>query len=422
MISCDIIQDLLLLYAADECSEESRKIIDEHLKTCEKCQNTLNSLTSPLMPLEDASKEALLDDKTQNFEFRKGFKKIRNRWLISLIAVILIFPLIGTAFLARNQYQGEGIAFSNLKELHTTRSFLKAIQKRNYDKAFSYMGVEGSYEKMTTDQTELLYNWDAEYTRVKIGSKQWYINKEVYQSDYQSYISNGDEEDFWISMMIYNSQQRTSTAIPEHMFESAASEFTKRTDAKIMVVESDSNDIDYGYTYTRLASGDGNIYYYPVSGGTYLGSGIENALMSQSFCIPAYSYEDGMVAISASDEKIKESAEYYKNLGLTSYSEQQKDEFFSNMKELEGMGITIESFSISNIVYSGNETGEWQMNVNLICEQNGHRTSTGGIIFLVQDDSLTVSGGFYKLHSDNAVLNTIMELLSLNEDVAGFYQ
>ena len=35
-ISCDMIQDLLPLYHDGVCSEESKKIIEEHLQICER--------------------------------------------------------------------------------------------------------------------------------------------------------------------------------------------------------------------------------------------------------------------------------------------------------------------------------------------------------------------------------------------------
>lgn len=34
---CDLIKDMLPLYHDDICSEESRKIVQEHLEKCENC-------------------------------------------------------------------------------------------------------------------------------------------------------------------------------------------------------------------------------------------------------------------------------------------------------------------------------------------------------------------------------------------------
>jgi hypothetical protein len=41
---CDIIKDLLPLYADDVCSDESRKAVEEHIKECADCKSELEKL------------------------------------------------------------------------------------------------------------------------------------------------------------------------------------------------------------------------------------------------------------------------------------------------------------------------------------------------------------------------------------------
>ncbi len=43
-ISCNIIRDLLPLYAEDLASEDTRALVDEHLHECEDCTNVLNTI------------------------------------------------------------------------------------------------------------------------------------------------------------------------------------------------------------------------------------------------------------------------------------------------------------------------------------------------------------------------------------------
>jgi hypothetical protein len=47
-ISCDIIKDLLPLYYDNICSEESRKLIDEHIANCKICKNELEKIKSDI--------------------------------------------------------------------------------------------------------------------------------------------------------------------------------------------------------------------------------------------------------------------------------------------------------------------------------------------------------------------------------------
>lgn len=40
-MNCEIVRDLLPLYADGLCSEESRRAVEEHLKSCEACRKLL---------------------------------------------------------------------------------------------------------------------------------------------------------------------------------------------------------------------------------------------------------------------------------------------------------------------------------------------------------------------------------------------
>lgn len=40
-ITCDIINDLMPSYIDNICSEDSRKALEEHVRTCDKCNQKL---------------------------------------------------------------------------------------------------------------------------------------------------------------------------------------------------------------------------------------------------------------------------------------------------------------------------------------------------------------------------------------------
>lgn len=42
--NCDLIKDLLPLYVDEICSDESKKIVEEHLDECLDCRDYLNKL------------------------------------------------------------------------------------------------------------------------------------------------------------------------------------------------------------------------------------------------------------------------------------------------------------------------------------------------------------------------------------------
>lgn len=58
MIHCDVIQDLLPLYLDDCCSIESRCLVEEHLKECDKCRALMKKMGQEL-PIEEEVEENL---------------------------------------------------------------------------------------------------------------------------------------------------------------------------------------------------------------------------------------------------------------------------------------------------------------------------------------------------------------------------
>ena len=45
-MNCNVIQDLMILYTDDCCSEESKTLVEEHLKSCPDCQRAFEEIRS----------------------------------------------------------------------------------------------------------------------------------------------------------------------------------------------------------------------------------------------------------------------------------------------------------------------------------------------------------------------------------------
>lgn len=85
-ISCNIIEDLLPLYVDDMVSEDSRQLVEEHLKECTTCQKMMeemkkeNSLGHGKEGLADAERKAI-----------EPLKKIRRKRIAAvLMAAVLV--------------------------------------------------------------------------------------------------------------------------------------------------------------------------------------------------------------------------------------------------------------------------------------------------------------------------------------------
>lgn len=78
-ISCDIIRDLLPLYAEDLVSEDSRKLVDEHLCTCDPCTKQLGIL----------KKAAILPIEVETNSLKRVGETIRRRKVMTVATAIL---------------------------------------------------------------------------------------------------------------------------------------------------------------------------------------------------------------------------------------------------------------------------------------------------------------------------------------------
>ncbi len=77
-MNCDVIQDLLLLYTDECCSDASKALVEEHLKGCEACRKALAEMKSEApVSKEPSAKKA-------------AFRRI-DSWKASLLQSVLLY-------------------------------------------------------------------------------------------------------------------------------------------------------------------------------------------------------------------------------------------------------------------------------------------------------------------------------------------
>ena len=139
-IKCDVIRDLLPLYVDDVLSEESRKLVEEHLQECEDCREYCKDL-----------KETGEDPVRTEFAGEMApLKKIRRREIfnrVALIAVILAFVGAAIALLGHM-----GISDSWMVEDHADYTVPEGYE------------LEGKYY----DDTMWVYVRETDKTREKL--------------------------------------------------------------------------------------------------------------------------------------------------------------------------------------------------------------------------------------------------------------
>ncbi len=92
-ISCQVMDDILPLYAEELASEDTRALVEEHLAECEICSQKLESMKTP--KIEKAEENIALP-------MKKLKKTLKKRTVLTVcLSVFLVVALIWTGFVLR---------------------------------------------------------------------------------------------------------------------------------------------------------------------------------------------------------------------------------------------------------------------------------------------------------------------------------
>ena len=158
-IQCEIIRDLIPLMEDDVCSEQSKAAVLEHIKKCEECRRIYeNAKIQPAFVLT-------VDEKKEKEAVNKGFKKIKRKYRASLIAILLLVPIL---YLSWGQFRGIGLSFTNINELRIAQAFVKDLEKGDYEAAFEHLDLEEKKEVWLRDwfDEEKMLNFEDDALRM----------------------------------------------------------------------------------------------------------------------------------------------------------------------------------------------------------------------------------------------------------------
>jgi len=139
-LSCEIVQDLLPLYEENLCSAESRAAVEVHLRECPKCREMLQKVENIAL-----KEERTIQADTEAQAVAGSFRKVRRRWRASLIAMLLVIPML---ILSINQYRGSGICFTNVDDIWVARKYFQALEQKEYEKLASYIHYEYKHQQI----------------------------------------------------------------------------------------------------------------------------------------------------------------------------------------------------------------------------------------------------------------------------------
>lgn len=146
-LTCGVYEDLLLLYNDGLCNEDTKKLVEEHLAGCERCSRYLKNMRLPEeIVKEEAVKEGPAENaRAEKESIKKGFRKIKRRWIMSLLVLPLLLVLAVPGMMIANEVRGEGVCFSNLDDIWYCRKFFKLIADGEYEKAAGMLDFSREY-------------------------------------------------------------------------------------------------------------------------------------------------------------------------------------------------------------------------------------------------------------------------------------
>lgn len=153
--NCELIQDLLPLYAEGLCSGASRQAVEEHLSECDTCRR----LNGPL-PIEVPAEPENADRAV-----KKSIRKVRRRWLASLLTAVLIVPVL---LMSANQVRGRGVCFSNIDDIYTAGRFLRALENGDWEKAAAMHDYSGDYASILEALAMPVEDWGMNFVPLRL--------------------------------------------------------------------------------------------------------------------------------------------------------------------------------------------------------------------------------------------------------------
>ena len=157
---CEIIKDLLPLYADNVCSEKSVNIVEEHLNDCSECSEELRKIREcPVVPeVDEDVKKAV---KNAGKRIKKGKKKTIIETVALVLILVILFGVIGMYRLILYSAKVNHQSFSDVNFTYnqTCESVtVDLINKKDYenDSATLFVGEKFKTEKIEESHSQKL--------------------------------------------------------------------------------------------------------------------------------------------------------------------------------------------------------------------------------------------------------------------------
>lgn len=185
---CEIVQDLLLGYVDEILNNESKKLVESHLKECVNCQNRLQEINLDINNNEKNQKKEI--DYLKKIRRKTRIKSILFVFgiIIFLIFSIFIYKLVilnnlisnSIKTLETNNYYRETVQMMGNNETALTRQFYKDGKFKRVYQIYSDAGVQNlrtEYGEVNSDEL-IVFDETTNTVKVNKGEMTEMFNKE----------------------------------------------------------------------------------------------------------------------------------------------------------------------------------------------------------------------------------------------------
>lgn len=433
---CNIVNDLLPLYADDACTDESKQLVEEHIKDCPDCAKTLEAMKEPVA-ITEARNTA---DELTEFKFLKALKKASRKVKIKIDLVFFLVILLITPFgiLTGNQFSGSGRCFTNFDDIKAATDIMDIWKDNGFEATLNELEPMDLYDKLCKYDYSFTKNPYKDYSVMNIRGTDCYIHKDSKDARFD------DEEfmsDFWYSVV-------TRTVwyyiIPADIYEKLEAEygedFYKKRNENENLPYDDSVPkkitTQFGDYYYNATEGDGFFTYHyktpdfreKVDGVYDLGALFYIAERSAVLTPELYDYYCRVY-----DEVYQWDtayAEYYRNIGYDGFKTQWKNKISDYILGYEKQGITLADYKYDSAYWIDHETGKgfWDITFEVYFS-NGAR---GYISISMPSDKCSLSTcrahstessktQYFFLQLDHLIVADYYDTMSFEENWKAYY-
>ena len=184
---CGIVLDLLPLYVERECTPQSQRMVEEHLKVCPACCSLYERMVQELA--NDATILAIFPQGNEEGESRetdgqegdgghgshsghgasgaligaglsisppegdrqavKIIQRLRRRRLLWVLLLLVV--IVPVSWMGLNETVGEGLSFRNAYDHYQATRFMAELEQGNIASAFDYLNMEQVYAGLQQD-------------------------------------------------------------------------------------------------------------------------------------------------------------------------------------------------------------------------------------------------------------------------------